>query len=112
MNGWSKFRDGEQLARVCQAILAPVGLEELWSGDGPRPESLGYRRKDLDDQPRDRRLLLMIAWAIWSRSQALSLADLLDLEDEQLRIVGELLAALSRGPDGIDSWLRQGPTGR
>lgn len=75
------------------------------------PESLGYLRTDVDEQPRDGRLLLMIAWAIWNRSQALSLADLLDLDDEQLRAVGELLAALAHGPDGIDSWLRRGLKG-
>jgi hypothetical protein len=109
MNGWSNFRDSEQLARVCQAILAPVGLGKLWSGDGPRPESLGYRRSGTDEQPRDGRLMLMTAWAIWSRNQALSLADLLDLEDEKLRVVGELLAALSQGPDEIEAWLRRAP---
>ena len=109
MDGWSGFRNDGQRARVCRAILAPVGLEDLWSGDGPRPESLGYRRGD-DEQGREMRLLLMIAWAIWTRSQALSLADLLDLEDERLRLVGELLGALSRGPEGVDAWLRQAST--
>jgi hypothetical protein len=81
-----------------------VHLEDLWSEDGPSPEGLAFRNRARELSP-DSRLLLMAAWAFWNGTQSVTLADLLELDSEHLCVVGELLAALTRGPREIDGWL-------
>lgn len=102
----TQFRDVRQRARVCRALLARVHLENLWSEDGPSPEGLAFRN-GARELSQDSRLLLMTAWALWNRTQSLTLADLLDLDGEHLCVIGELLAALTRSPLEIDGWLAQ-----
>lgn len=103
----TQFRDVRQRARVCQALLARVHLEALWSEDGPSHDGLALRGNGARELARDAQLLLMTAWALWNKTQSLTLADLLDLEGEHLCVVAELIAALSRGPHEVDGWLAQ-----
>jgi hypothetical protein len=103
----TQFRDVRQRARVCRALLARVHLEDLWSEYGPSVEGLGLRHDGSGRLAPDASLLLGTAWALWNGTRSLTLADLLDLDGEHLCVVGELLAAMSRGPHEVDGWLAQ-----
>jgi hypothetical protein len=82
-------------------------MEHLWSEDGPSVEGVAQRHNGSGELAPDASRLLGTAWALWNGTQSLTLADLLELDGEHLCVVGELLAALSRGPHEIEGWLAQ-----
>ncbi len=93
-------------ARVAQALLARVGLERLWTDDGPTPEARLLREADHVPLDRRQRAMCRLAWVIWGWSPGITLAELLDLMDgDDLGVVAELMAAMSGGADAVDAWL-------
>jgi hypothetical protein len=99
---------GHQRAYVCIALLALVDAEGRWTPKGPAPDARVSPSRSLDP---DGRAMLAVCWAIWEGSSTLSLNELLELSPPRLEAVGELLAAIARGPAAIDGWLgRYAPT--
>jgi hypothetical protein len=96
------FRDGTQRANACRVLLGLVGASDRWTPTGPAPAA----RIALDgDAGPDARRILQACWAIWEGTSTLALNELLQLEPRHLEALGELLAAMARGPAAIDAWL-------
>ena len=93
---------GQQRARVCMALLALVDAADRWTPTGPAPGARVAPSRSLDP---DARSMLAVCWAIWEGSSTLSLNELLQLSPPRLEAVGELLAAIARGPAAVDGWL-------
>ena len=100
------FRDDRQLARVCRALLAHVGLEHLWTSLGPTgaaSELLAANGSTLD--PR-RRAMFLAAWAFWNGSGGITLAELLDrLDVGPAEALCFLVMASKYDADAVDDWL-------
>jgi hypothetical protein len=76
----ASVNDAGLLARVCLGLLALVDAADCWMPTGPAPGV-----------------------------HPLSLRGLLLLSPPRLEAVGELLAAIARGPAAIDAWLERYP---
>ena len=95
-------------ARVCLGLLALVDAADCWTPTGPAP---GVHAPSRAVDP-DTRTLLAACWALWEGASTLSLHELLRLSPPRLEAVGELLAAIARGPAAIDGWLERYPPAR
>lgn len=93
---------GSQRACVCIALLALVDAAGRWTPAGPSRDARAAPSRSLDP---DGHAMLAVCWAIWEGSSTLSLNELLQLSPPRLEAVGELLAAIARGPAAIDVWL-------
>lgn len=100
------FSSGLQRAGVCRALLAMVDAGDSWTMTGPAPSSRLAPSRPADP---DTRTMLAACWAVWEGSSTLSLHELLRLSSPRLEAVGELLAAIARGPAAIDAWLERYP---
>lgn len=101
------FRSRRSQARVARALVARVGLERLWSDEGPTREAQLLAEAEHLPLGRRERALCRVAWLIWDGSSGITLGDLLDLTDsEDLGTIAELLRAMSVGADAVDAWLR------
>lgn len=101
------FRSRRSQARVARALVARVGLERLWSDEGPTREAQLLAEAEHLPLGRRERALCRVAWLIWDGSSGITLGDLLDLTDsEDLGTIAELLRAMSVGADAVDTWLR------
>jgi hypothetical protein len=89
---------------VCIALLTLVDAASSWTPTGPAPDARVAPSRTLDP---DGRAMLAVCWAIWEGSSTLSLHELLQLSPPRLEAVGELLAAIARGPAAIDGWLER-----
>ena len=96
------FLSVQQRACVCIALLALVDAAARWTPTGPARDARVAPSRSLDP---DGRVMLAVCWAIWEGSSTLSLNELLELSPPRLEAVGELLAAIARGPAAIDGWL-------
>ncbi len=100
------FRSRRCQARVARALVARVGLERLWSDEGPTPEARLLREAEHLPLAARERALCRLAWLIWDDSSEITLGDLLDLTDgEDLATVAGLLRSMSLGADAVDAWL-------
>jgi hypothetical protein len=100
------YRDEAQHAAVCRALLTRVGLGDLWTDTGPTPRALELLAEDGGGLSSGERTLLLAAFALWNNHRGLRFTELLrHLDDDNLKTIGELLAAIARGPEGIDAWL-------
>ncbi len=100
------FRSRLCQARVARALLARVGLERLWTDDGPTPEARLLLEAEHVPLDRRQRAMCRVAWMLWGGSSGITLEELLDLMDgDDLGAVAELMAAMSSGADGVDAWL-------
>ena len=95
---------GNQRACVCIALLALVDAAGCWTPTGPAPDARMAPSRSLDP---DARTMLAVCWVIWEGSSTLSLHELLQLSLPRLEAVGELLAAIARGPAAVDGWLER-----
>jgi hypothetical protein len=78
--------------RLVQIILSVQEL--LQAGGGP----LSHGEK----------VTLFVAWALWNGEGELTLNEVLNtLDGGNLRMVGELLVAISAGSEAIDGWLQE-----
>ena len=103
------FRNSSQLAQVCRAVLAHGHLQHLWWEDGPTRQALqalqALEQEGSTLSERERTLLLL-AWALWSGHEQLSVSTLLrTLSGEILFICAQLLEAVALGPEAVDAWL-------
>jgi len=100
----ASFDSGLQRARVCRALLGLVDAAERWTPAGPATDArVSPARSQDPDAPR----LLAACWALWEGSSTLTLSELLRLSPPRLEAVGELLAALARGPLAVEAWLER-----
>lgn len=100
------FRSRLCQARVVRALLARVGLERLWTDDGPTLEARLLLEADHLPLDRRQRAMCRLAWTVWGCSSGITLEELLDLMDgDDLGAVAELMTAMSIGADGVDAWL-------
>ncbi len=99
------FRNDRQRSAVCRALLARVGMRELWGPAGP--DLAAQRRTRLDALPRESAVLVLTCWALWDGTGIAAVTDLFSLSGANLRAVGELLHDGALGPQGIDAWLER-----
>lgn len=104
------FRDTQQLAGACSALLRPIGLSHLWGPAGPSDDAIAARTKPPADA--QHRLLFSIAHTLWTSSGSLTVAELLDLDPPFLRLVAQLLTAAASGEEHVDRWISQTLTKR
>ena len=103
------FRNDEQRAVVCLALLDRIGLQRLWTLRGPTEEAQRLLAENGGALSGGERVMLLVAWALWNGSGMLTLAELLqEMDGEHLAAVGTLLSSLSFGADGVDDWLLVG----
>jgi hypothetical protein len=100
------FGSGTQRASVCLALLSLVDAAACWTPTGPAPGGQLAPSRAADP---DTRTMLAACWALWEGHSTLSLHELLRLSPPRLEAVGELLAAIARGPAAIDAWLERHP---
>jgi hypothetical protein len=96
------FGSGVQRASVCHVLLALVGEEERWAATGPSPASRAAPPRQADA---DGARMLAACWALWEGCSTLTVDELLRLAPARLEAMGELLAAMARGPEAIDQWI-------
>lgn len=100
------FRSDDQLARVCGALCALVGLGSLWTIEGPSPRAIALLESDGGPLSSGERIMVLAAWNIWNDSGKVSLGDAIHrLDDRSLAVLGALLVAVAGGANGIDRWL-------
>jgi len=100
-----RFRDRHQRARVCRALLTRIGLADAWTNDGPAIQSPADLRRAVERVQPGALTLLLLCWAVWDETASLAFSDVFRLDAEQLGVVGDLLSAVSRGPEEIDRWI-------
>jgi hypothetical protein len=101
------FRDDEQLARCCQALLAQGRMECLWKPDGqPTLRALQLANSEGGAQSRRDKVLLEAVFAFWKGSGGPRLCDILEtLDGETTEALCFLVLAIKRGHDDVDAWL-------
>ena len=107
------FRNSSQLAQVCRAVLAHGHLQHLWWEGGPTPQALQALEEEGSPLSKRERTLVLLAWALWSGHEQLSVSTLLrTLNGELLFIYAQLLEAVALGPEAVDAWLEEHETER
>jgi len=99
------FRDDRQISAVAQALLARVNRPEWWTPDGPAPEACQLVDDGAGGLGAGERALLHLAFTFWNGWEAGRMRELLSLDAGNLAAVGDLLTALSIGPEAVDTWL-------
>lgn len=99
------FRDDRQVSAVARALLARVHHPEWWTPDGPAPEACELVEAGAPKQSAGERALLHLAFTLWNGWEAGRMRELLSLDAGNLAAVGDLLTALSIGPESVDTWL-------
>jgi hypothetical protein len=101
------FHSDRQLAAACRALCAQVGLERLWTREGPTLEARMLRDTDGGSLGDAQRCMLLAAWAFWDGDRRLRLIDLLESLDGPLFMtIASLVVATRGGGPEIDRWLR------
>jgi len=100
------FRNDEQLAVVCQALVTRVGLASLWTPEGPAERAKELLKQEGGPLSHGEKVMLFLAWSFCNGHGGLTVAELVDTLDKgNLTAVGELLVALAEGPAAVDAWL-------
>jgi hypothetical protein len=100
------FRDDQQLARACRALLATVRLERLWAADGPTPEASKLLQAGGGALSAGERVMLLATWAFWNGSGGVTLAEVLErLDSGPAETLCFLVLAVKYGTDAVDDWL-------
>jgi hypothetical protein len=100
------FRDDQQLARACRALLATVRLERLWDQRGPTSEASKLLEANGGPLSSGERVVLLAAWAFWNGSGGLTVAEVLErLDTEPAEALCFLVMASRYGADAVDDWL-------
>ena len=99
-------RDDQQLALVCNTLLATVRLERLWTDQGPTAEATELLESDGGPLSSGERVMLLAAWAFWNGSGHVTLADVLErLDAGPAEALCFLVLASKYGADAVDDWL-------
>ena len=109
------FRDDQQLARACRALLATARLERLWGDEGPTPHPSELLATNGGALSSGERVMLLAAWALWNGSGGVTLAEMLErLDVDTAEALCFLILASKYGGDAVDDWIaehsRQGTT--
>jgi|SRR5580700_7976314 hypothetical protein len=99
------FRDHTQASRAIGLFLGSVGLEALWSEEGPAPALLRY--EDALALPPMTRTLLGAAWCLWTpAAPGVTLAEMIEhLDQESCSALCSLLVAYKSGAEAVDAWM-------
>ena len=103
------FHDDAQAARALRALLGMLGLQDLWSEEGPTPHAAALRC-DPGGAPltRAQHVLVQVAWALWDReTPAPVLFDdvIRHLDRPTGAALFSLMLATLEGPAAVDAWL-------
>jgi hypothetical protein len=100
------FKDDVQRARACRGLLAPAGLQYLFTINGPNQEAKALLEKNGDPLERTERVLFLAAWDLWCGWGKLHFNDILtriDLRDTER--IASLVVAAKRNTAAVDAWL-------
>ena len=102
------FRDDNQNARACRALLATIRRAELWTPTGPTSEAVMLLEDDGGPLSTGERVMLLIAFAFWNGSGTLRFAEIVEsLDVEPCDAVCSLLVAVKYGSRAVDEWLSE-----
>jgi hypothetical protein len=100
------FRSDAQLARVCGALCARVGMGELWTPDGPSDRATALLETGGGPLSSGERVMLLVAWAVWNGDEGARFGDVIHrLDGRCLVALGTLLIAVAGGGAAVDEWL-------
>lgn len=100
------FRSDAQLARVCRALCARVGMGELWTPTGPSDRAIALLEAGGGPLSSGERVMLLATWAVWNGDEGARLGDVVHrLDGRCLVALGTLLVAVAGGGVAIDAWL-------
>lgn len=105
------FKDAEQRGEVCRVLCEIVSLPGLWTAFGPTARARELLASKGSGLSAGQSVNFFIAWDLWDGSQPSfargytfrAIAEI--ASGKYLRILGELLSAVSDGFDGIDAWI-------
>ena len=102
------FSSELQRARVCRAFCARARLAELWTENGPTSEARALLENDGGALSSGERLVILIAWSLWSGCNHVGLGDVVcNLDSTSLSMLGKLMVAGARGSDAVEAWLTE-----
>lgn len=97
--------EGDQLERICRALLRRAHAEHLW--DARKGRFIDDIDNRVDDRSSGEALLVRAAMATWRRGLGrCDLGDIVHVLDESnTKMLGELLVALAGGARHVETWL-------
>ena len=98
------FRSIAQQARACATLcnaLPRLQRLRLWGPDGPQVRVMPHGLSSGEAT------LWRVSLAIWCADRKATMANVLALDNGNLRRVGTLLAAVADGPEAVDAWIRE-----
>jgi hypothetical protein len=100
------FRNDEQSARACRALLATVGLERFWTAGGPSARAVELLEADGGPLSSGERVVLLAAFAFWNGGGSLRLAEVIHVLDlGPSEAICSLLLAVKQGASAVEDWL-------
>ena len=101
------FSSESQLSRVCRAFCARARLSQLWTEEGPTVRARDLVERDGAFLSSGERLLLLVAWSIWSACNHVTVGEVFyNLDSTSLAMLGKLMIAAGEGGGAaIDAWL-------
>ena len=122
------FQDDAQAARALRALLATLGLQDLWSPKGPSQSAVALRRAPGRSLTTPQHVLLQAAWCLWDRAaqpaaapsgepsrpaSRLPLDEVIGhLDRRTCEALFSLVLAYLSGPEAIEAWLATPPPPR
>ena len=95
--------DQIKLALALDAFCSVLGEGRLWTEDGPTEKAAALRAAVR--LGKRTRLLVHASWAVWNESSDVSLVEVLDMEEPDLRaFVGLLSALLDWSGLALEAW--------
>ena len=100
------FRNDEQSARACRALLATARLGRFWTAGGPSARAVELFNADGGPLSSGERIVLLAAFAFWNGGGSLRLAELIDVLDlGPSEAICSLLLAVKQGASAVEDWL-------
>jgi len=95
--------DQVKLALALDAFCSVLGEGRLWTEDGPTEKAAALR--SAVRLGKRTRLLVHASWAVWNQSSDVSLVEVLDMEDADLRpFIGLLSALMDSTGLALEAW--------
>ena len=103
------FSSESQLSRVCRVFCARARLSQLWTDEGPTTQARDLAEHGGGPLSCGERLLLLVAWSIWSACNHVTVGEVLyNLDSTSLTMLGKLMIAAGQGGgDAIEAWLAE-----
>ena len=100
------FRDDEQSARACRALMATARLEGLWTNEGPTLRAAELLDAGGGPLSSGERIVLLASFAFWNGRGGLRLADVIEfLDGSPSEAICSLVIAVKRGATAVDDWI-------